>query len=75
MILGLTVEIFLRNDRLYDLLHDVLAELLEGDLLAVLDGHDDGVNADWHACSVVESVFAGDLLSKILMLSSTRISN
>ena len=37
VILGLAIEIFLRNDLLDDLFHDVLAELLEGDLLAVLE--------------------------------------
>jgi hypothetical protein len=66
VILGLAVEIFCRNDLLDDFFHNVFAKLLEGDLLAVLDRDDDGVNTDWNAGSVVESVLACDLLQNML---------
>ena len=43
------------------LLHYVLPEGLQGDLLAVLAGDDHGVDLDWDAGSLLELVLGGDL--------------
>ena len=61
VVLGLGVEVLAGDDGLDDLLHDVLAEGLEGDLLAVLGRHDDGVDAEGHARAVLELVLASHL--------------
>ena len=58
---GLVVEILRGDDHLDDLLHHVLAELGQGDLVAVLDRDDDGVDADWDARAAVEAVLASHL--------------
>ena len=61
VVLGLLVEVLLGDGRVDDLLHDVLPEGLEGDFLAVLAGHHDGVDPDGDAGSVLKLVLGGDL--------------
>lgn len=59
---GFFIEIFRWNDVLDYFVHDGSAKLIERYLLAVLQRHDDGVNSNGHACTLVHYIFAGDLL-------------
>ena len=47
MVDGIVVEQVGGNDRLDDLVHDLLAQIFGGDLLSVLSGDDNSVDADW----------------------------
>jgi hypothetical protein len=58
---GLIVEVLGGNGLLDDLLFDLLAELLGGDILAVLGGDDDSVNTEGNDGAVVVLVLNGDL--------------
>ena len=64
MELGLGVQVLLGDGGVDDLLHDVLPQGLEGDLLAVLAGHDHGVDPDGDAGPALEHVLGGDLKQK-----------
>ena len=64
MELGLGVQVLLGDGGVHDLLHDVLPQGLEGDLLAVLAGHDHGVDPDGDAGPALEHVLSGDLKQK-----------
>ena len=59
--LGFGVQVLLGDCCVHDLLHDVLPQGLEGDLLAVLAGHDHGVDPNWDAGPGLEHVLGGDL--------------
>lgn len=61
MVDGLLVEVVCRNGLLDDLLEDLLAKLLGGDLLAVLCGHDDGVDTLGDDGTIVVLVLDSDL--------------
>lgn len=61
MVDGLVVEELLGDDLLDDLLLQLLAELLGGDVLGVLGGDDDGVDALGNDGAVVVLVLDGDL--------------
>jgi len=58
---GLLVEVLSRDDRLDDVLQQLSLDLLLGDVLVVLGGDDDGVDADRHRAAVLKTVLAGDL--------------
>lgn len=58
---GLVVEVLGRNGLLDDLLLDLLAELLGGDILAVLGGYDDSVDTEGNNGAVVVLVLDGNL--------------
>jgi hypothetical protein len=58
---GLVIEVLGRNDLLDDLLLDHLAELLGGDVRAVLGRHDNSVNTEWHYSTIVVCVLDSDL--------------
>jgi hypothetical protein len=58
---GLVVKVLGRDDLLDDLLKDLLSELLGGNVLAVLGGHDNGVDANGDNGTAVVSVLDGDL--------------
>ena len=53
MVDGIGSKVFGWNDNFDDLLHEVSAQLIECDLLAVLDRDDDGVNTCRHACAAL----------------------
>ncbi len=61
MVDGLVINVLGGDHRLDDLLLDLLAELLGGDVLAVLGGDDDGVDTDGDDGTVVVLVLDGDL--------------
>ena len=61
MELGLGVQVLLGDGGVDHLLHDVLPQGLEGDLLAVLTGHDHSVHPDRDAGPALEYVLGGDL--------------
>ena len=58
---GLLIEVLGGDDRLDDVLHDVLVNLLVGDVGLVLGGDDDGVDADGDHAAVLLLVLDGDL--------------
>lgn len=58
---GLVVEVLGRDDLLDDLLLNLLAELLSGDILGVLGRDDDGVDALGNNSAVVVAVLNGNL--------------
>lgn len=58
---GLVVKVLSGDGGLDDLLKDLLAELLGGDVRGVLGRHDDGVDADRDNGTVVVLVLNGDL--------------
>jgi hypothetical protein len=58
---GLLVEVLGRDDGLDHVLHELGLDLLLGDVLAVLGGDHDGVDADGDGAAVVHSVLAGHL--------------
>lgn len=58
---GLLIEVLGGDDGLDDVLHDVLVNLLVGDVGLVLGGDDDGVDADGDHAAVLLLVLDGDL--------------
>ena len=48
MVDGSVVEQMGRDDLFADLFLDIFTELFGGDIVRVLNGHDDGVNANWN---------------------------
>lgn len=58
---GLLIEVLGGDDGLDDVLHDVLVNLLVGDVGLVLGGDDDGVDADRDHAAVLLLVLDGDL--------------
>ena len=63
---GLVVEEVCGDDNLDDLLQEVRAENLVGDVLVVLGGDDNGVHALGDARTMVQSVLNGDLFNEHL---------
>lgn len=61
MVDGLVREVLGGDDLPDDLLLDLLAQLLGGDVLAVLGADDDGVHAEGHDGAVIVLVLNGDL--------------
>lgn len=61
MVDGLVIEVLGGNDLLDDLLLNLLAELLSGDILGVLGRDDDGVDALGNNSAVVVAVLNGNL--------------
>merc|ERR1719221_1639134 len=61
VVLGLGGNVLLGDGGQHNLLHDVLPQSLQGDLLRVLGGDDNSVDPGGDASSVLEVVLAGDL--------------
>ena len=61
MVDGLVIEVLLRDDLLDNLLLDLLAELLGGDVRAMLSRHNDGVDTERDHSAVVVCVLDSDL--------------
>jgi len=61
VVLGLLVEVLGWDNLLDDLLLDLLAQLLGRDVLAVLCGNDDGVDAERDNGTTIVLVLNGDL--------------
>ena len=62
--LGLGVQVLLGDGGVDDLLHDVLPQGLQSDLLAVLAGHDHGVHPDGDTGPALKHVLGSDLERK-----------
>ena len=58
---GVVVQVLGWHDKLDDLLHQILANLLQSDLGRVLHRDDDGVHSQWDAGAVADSVLDSDL--------------
>jgi len=53
-VLGVVIEVLCRDNWLDDVLHEVLLDLLVGDLSVVLGGDDNGVDPEWdHGATLV----------------------
>ena len=61
MVNGLVVEVLFGDDWLDDVFHEVVLDLFLGDILRVLRGDDNGVDADRRWDAILELVLAGDL--------------
>ena len=61
MIDGPVVEKVCRDDLLDDLFHNLLPQFLGGNVVRVLGGNDDGVDAEGDNCTTVALVFDGHL--------------
>ena len=71
--LGLGVQVLLGDGGVDDLLHDVLPQGLQSDLLAVLAGHDHGVHPDGDAGPALEHVLGSDLQQKPVLCTGSSI--
>ena len=58
---SLLVEVFSRYDWTDDLLHELLLDVLLGNVLGVLGRDDNGVNTDWDGLAILHSILASDL--------------
>lgn len=58
---GLVIKILGWDNLVNDLLLDLLAQLLSGDILGVLGRDNDGVDSDWDNGAVIVLVLNGDL--------------
>ena len=61
MVHSLGIQVLVRDDGLHDLLHEVGAQLLDGDVLRVLDGDDHCVDAHGHTRTLNHAVFTRHL--------------